>query len=161
MNTKLTNETNALITPEHLRRRAVVYCRQAGADRNISSMVYQRSLADVARSYGWTDTLIEIIDEDWGKSGLSRVERRGLQRLDEMIEADQVGAVFVTNVSRLWRQVMEFELFRLRAALHSTLLYTDGRFIDPASASDRIVSEIVSMRDRWLATQKSKGPVRK
>src|SRR5215470_12474988 len=161
MNTKPTNETHALITPEHLRRRAIVYYRQAGADRNTSSMVYQRSLADVARSYGWTDTLIEIIDEDWGKSGLSRVERRGLQRLEEMIEADQVGAVFVINVSRLWRQVMEFELFRLRAALHSTLLYTDGRFIDPAGASDRIVSEIVSMADRWLATQKSKGPVRK
>ena len=98
-----------------------------------------------------------MIDEDCGKSGLSRVERHGLQRLEEMIEADQVGAVFVTNVSRLSRQVMEFELFRLRAALHSTLLYTDGRFIDPAGASDRIVSEIVSMRDRWLATQKAKG----
>jgi Resolvase, N terminal domain len=161
MNTKPTNETHALITPEHLRRRAVVYCRQAGADRNTSSMVYQRSLADVARSYGWTDTLIEIIDEDWGKFALSRVERRGLQRLEEMIEADQVGAVFVTNVSRLWRQVMEFELFRLRAALHNTLLYTDGRFIDPADANDLIVSQIVSLRDRWLATQKSKGPVRK
>src|SRR4030095_2634460 len=159
MNTKPKNKTHALIGSEHLRRLAVVYCRQNGADRNTSSMVYRRSLAAVARSYGWTDTLIEKSDEDCGKSELSRVERRGLQRLDEMIEADQVGAVFVTNVSRLWRQVMEFELFRLPAALHSTLLYTDGRFIDPASASDRIVSEIVSMRDRWLATQKSKGPV--
>jgi hypothetical protein len=36
-------------------------------------MVYQRSLADVARFHGWTDTLIEMIDEDCGKSGLSRV----------------------------------------------------------------------------------------
>jgi Resolvase, N terminal domain len=157
MNTKPKNKTHALIGSEHLRRLAVVYCRQNGADRNTSSMVYQRSLAAVARSYGWTDTLIEIIDEDCGKSGLSRVGRRGLQRLEEMIEADQVGAVFVTNVSRLWRQVMEFELFRLRAVLHRTLLYADGRFIDPAGASDRIVSEIVSMRDRWLATQKAKG----
>ena|SRR5918999_223145 len=157
MNTKPKNETHPLITPEHLRRRAVVYCRQAGADRNTSSMVYQRSLADVARSYGWTDTLIEIIDEDCGKSGLSRVERHGLQRLEEMIETDQVGAVFVLRLDRLSRNLLELEVFRLRAALHKTLLYAEGRFIDPADERERILSELVSLRDRWFANQRAKA----
>src|SRR5262249_59369163 len=108
MNTKPTNETHALITPEHLRRRAIVYYRQNGADRNTSSMLYQRSLADVARSYGWTDNLIEIIDEDCGKSGLSTLERRGLPRLEETIQARQRGALFVTDGSRSSRRLIAF-----------------------------------------------------
>jgi DNA invertase Pin-like site-specific DNA recombinase len=120
-------------------------------------MVYQRSLADVARSYGWTDTLIEIIDEDCGKSGLSRVERHGLQRLEEMIETDQVGAVFVLRLDRLSRNLLELEVFRLRAALHKTLLYAEGRFIDPADERERILSELVSLRDRWFANQRAKA----
>jgi DNA invertase Pin-like site-specific DNA recombinase len=152
---KLPSQKNPTITPEHLRRRAVVYCRQNGVDQNAGIMAYQRSLAKIARSYGWTDTLIEVIDEDCGKSGLSKIERRGFQRLEEMIDADQVAAVFVSGLDRLSRDLLQLKLFRLRAALHNTLLYAAGRFIDLAGASDRIVSEIVSVRDRWFANQKA------
>jgi DNA invertase Pin-like site-specific DNA recombinase len=160
MNTKPTNETHALITPKHLRRRAVVYCRQAGegpADPNTGGTADPRSLADIARSCGWPDSQIEIIEEDLARSGSSAETRPGWQRLQELIDASQIGAVFVNTISRLSRQVMEFELFRLRAALHETLLYAEGRFMDPASERERILSELVSMRDRWLATQKAKG----
>jgi DNA invertase Pin-like site-specific DNA recombinase len=160
MNTKPTNETHALITPEHLRRRAVVYCRHAGegpAYPNTRGTADPGSLADIARSCGWPDSQIEIIDEDLARSGSSAETRPGWHRLQELIGAGHLGAVFVATVSRLSRQVMEFELFRLRAALHNTLLYADGRFIDLAGASDRILSEIVSMRDKFFATQKAKA----
>ena len=152
---KLPTQKNPTITPEHLRRRAVVYCRQNGGDQNAGSMAYQRSLAKIARSYGWTDPLIEVIDEDCGNSGLSKIERRGFQRLEQMINADQVGAVFVAGLDRLSRDFLQLKVFRLRAALHNTLIYAAGRFIDLAGASDRIVSEIVSIRDRWFANQKA------
>jgi DNA invertase Pin-like site-specific DNA recombinase len=157
---KLTNQTSPLITPDHLRRLAVVYVRQSRETQvreNTGSTEFQRSLAEVARSYGWPDSQIEIIEDDLGKSGYSTEGRTGWERLQEMIKAGQVGVVFVANISRLSRQVMEFELFRLRAALHNTLLYADGRFIDLAGASDRILSELVSIRDRWVATQKARA----
>jgi DNA invertase Pin-like site-specific DNA recombinase len=137
-----------------------VYCRHSTeheVDQNTGPTERQRRLVEVAQSYGWSDSQIEIIDEDLGKSGSSTEGRTGWERLQEMIKAGQVGAVFVATISRLSRQVMEFELFRLRAALNNTLLYADGQFIDPAGASDRILSEIVSMRDRWVATQKAKA----
>jgi len=157
---KLTNQTSPLITPDHLLRLAVVYCRHSTeyeVDQNTGPTERQRRLAEVARSYGWSDSQIEIIDEDLGRSGSSAEALSGWQRLQDMIDANRVGAVFVATSSRLSRQVMEFELFRLRASLHNTLLYADERFTDPAGARERILSEIVSMRDRWVATQKAKA----
>jgi DNA invertase Pin-like site-specific DNA recombinase len=149
MNTKPTNETHPLITPEHLRRRAVVYCRQAGER--------PAHLADIARSCGWRSSQIQIIVEHLGRAGSSAETRPGWERLQELIDTDQVGVVFVTTVSRLSRQVLEIELFRLRAAVHKTLLYTDGRFMDPADERDRILSEFIRMRDRWFAEQRAKA----
>jgi DNA invertase Pin-like site-specific DNA recombinase len=148
MNSELANKTHLLITPDHLRRVAVIYLRQSTPEqvqKNTGSTAYQRSLAAVAQSYGWADSQIKIIDEDLGRSGSTTQGRTGWQRLQEMIEAGQVGAVFVANVSRLAREVSAFELFRMRAALHHTLLYSDGRLTDPANSNDAIVSQIMAM----------------
>jgi DNA invertase Pin-like site-specific DNA recombinase len=144
-NNKLTNQTHPLITPDHLRRLAVIYVRQAFVDPdNTGSVDFQRGLAKVARSFGWRDSQIKIIDEDLGKSGLS-TECTGWNRLQSMINANQVGAVFVATISRLSRQVYDFEVFRMRAALHRTLLYSDGRLSDPANSNDAILSQIIAM----------------
>jgi DNA invertase Pin-like site-specific DNA recombinase len=126
----------------------VVYVRQS-SERQVrehtGSAQFQRNLAAVARSYGWPDSQIQIIEDDLGKSGSSTEGRTGWQRLQEMIEAEEVGAVFGANISRLSRRVIDFELFRLRAACHNTLLYIDGRFINPADSNDTIVSQITAM----------------
>ena len=140
-------QTHPLITPDHLRRLAVVYIRQSTEEQvreNTGSTEFQRNLAAVARSYGWPEFQIQIIDEDLGRSGSSS-ERRGWVRLQSMIAAEQVGAVFVWNISRLSRQVLDFEIFRMLAAAHKTLLYTDGRLVDPADSSDTIFSQITAM----------------
>ena len=62
-----------------------------------------------------------------------------------MIEADQVGAVFVANISRIGRQVLDVELFRLWAAFHNTLLYSDGQFSNPGDSNDTIFSQMTAM----------------
>ena len=147
-NDELTNRTHPLITPDHLRRRAVVYIRQSTEEQvreNTGSTDYQRSLAAVATSFGWPDSQIEVIDDDLGKSGSSSERRTGWQRLQIMIAARQVGAVFVANISRLSRQVLDFEIFRILAATHNTLLYTDGRLVDPGDSNDTIVAQITAM----------------
>ena len=147
-NEEVTKQTHPLIKGDHLRRLAVIYIRQSTEEQvrdNIGSTQYQRNLAAVAWSFGWPDSQIQIIDEDLGKSGSSSERRTGLQRLQTMIAAEQVGAVFVVTISRLSRQVLDFELFRILAAGHNTLLYTDGRFVDPADSSDTIFSQITAM----------------
>jgi hypothetical protein len=55
------------------------------------------------------------------------------------------GAVFVANISRLSRQVIDVELFRLRAALHNVLLYMDGQLINPADSNDVILAQMTAM----------------
>jgi DNA invertase Pin-like site-specific DNA recombinase len=152
MNTKLENQIHPLITPDHLRRQAVIYCRhrtKSQALQNTGRTGYQRDLAAVARSFGWPESQIQLIDEDIGKSGLSTEQRTGWQRLQTMIDGDQVGAVFVTDISSLSRNVYDFEIFRLRAALHHTLLYSDGRLSDPANLT--IVSQVAAMVTSFVA----------
>ena len=145
---ELIKQTHPLITSDHLRRLAIVYVRQSTEEQvrdNTGSTEYQRGLTEVGRSLGWHDSQIQIIDEDLGRSGSSAERRTGLQRLQMMIAANQVGVVIVATVSRLSRNVLDFELFRILAAAHNTLLYTDGRLVDPADSNDTIVSQISAM----------------
>src|SRR4030095_6603779 len=110
-NSEITNQTHPMITHDHLRRLAIIYIRQSTEDQvreNTGSTEYQRSLAAVALAYGWEDSQIEVVDEDLGKSGSSTERRTGWQRLQNMIDADQVGAVFVANISRLSRQLIDY-----------------------------------------------------
>ena len=148
MITSLGNNTNVLITAYHLPRLAVVYIRQSTQKQvleNTGSTQLQRGLMEIARSYGWPDSQIKIIDDDLGRWGSSTEGRTGWQTLQDMIDADQVGAVFVWNVSRLSREVIDFEVFRMRAALHNTLLYSDGRLANPANADDALLAQTMAM----------------
>src|SRR5580765_4848432 len=145
---EITKQIHSLITIDHLRRSAIVYLRQSTEQQvrdNTGSTDFQRSLANVARSYGWPAAQIEIIDEDLGRSGSSSELRTGWQKLKSKIAAGQVGLVLVATISRLSRQVLDFEVFRLLAAGHNTLLYTDGRVIDLADSNDTIISQMTAM----------------
>ncbi|MGE5302495.1 MAG: recombinase family protein [Alphaproteobacteria bacterium] len=147
-NSDVVVHSHPVITPDHLRRLAIIYIRQSSEEQvreNTGSTDYQRSLAGVARSHGWLDALIQIIDEDLGKSGSSSEGRSGWKRLQMMVAAKQVGAVFVASISRLSRQLNDFEVFRMLAAASNTLLYTEGRFVDPADSNDIIFSQITAM----------------
>jgi DNA invertase Pin-like site-specific DNA recombinase len=98
--------SRSLITPDHLRKKALIYLRQSTmeqVERNTGSTQFQRNQVDLARSYGWPDHLIEVLDEDLGKSGSSTQGRSGWQKMLDQIAANQIGAVFAANVSRLAR----------------------------------------------------------
>src|SRR5215469_18575988 len=117
-NNQSTTLTHTLIAPEHLRRKAVVYVRQSSLEQvreNTGSTAFQRNQTDLARAYGWTEDRIEVIDEDLGKSGSSVDGRTGWQRMLDMIAANAVGAVFAVNISRLSRQLIDFETLRILA----------------------------------------------
>jgi DNA invertase Pin-like site-specific DNA recombinase len=158
INSELTH-SHPLITPDHLRRKAIIYIRQSTEEQvreNSGSTDFQRSLASVARSYGWPDTLIETIDDDLGKSGSSTERRMGWQRLQIMIAAKEVGAVFVANITRLSRQLIDYEVFRILAAAHNTMIVTDGRVVDPADSNDIIFSQITAMVGAFENRQRTK-----
>jgi DNA invertase Pin-like site-specific DNA recombinase len=117
--------THPLITAEHLRRKAIVYVRQSSmeqVERNTGSQIYQRSQLDLARAYGWADDLVEVIDDDLGKSGSSVDRRTGWHSMLEQVAANRIAIIFAANISRLGREYMALEKLRLLAQYHGTLL---------------------------------------
>jgi DNA invertase Pin-like site-specific DNA recombinase len=139
--------THPLVTPEHLRRKAMIYLRQSTPEQvreNTGSTDFQRSQADLARAYGWPDHLIDVIDDDLGRSGSSTAGRTGWHDMLQQIADRAVGAVFAANVSRLSRKLMDFESLRTLACFHQVLLILDGRVIDPKDANDTVLTQVTA-----------------
>jgi DNA invertase Pin-like site-specific DNA recombinase len=139
--------TNPLITPEHLRRKAIVYLRQSSieqVEKNTGSQAFQRSQVDMARAYGWPEDSIEVIDEDLGKSGSSVDRRIGWHSMLDQIAANKVGVVFAANISRLAREMLPLENLRLLASYHGTLLCLDSRISDPRNPNDTVLTQITA-----------------
>ena len=137
--------THPLISTEHLNRTATIYLRQSSqgqVERNTGSQRFQRNQIEMARAYGWSEDLIEIIDEDLGKSGSTVDRRTGWQRMLKEIAANKVGAVFSVNISRLGREMLPVEELRILASHHGTLLCLDNRFMDPADPNDTFMAQI-------------------
>ena len=70
------------IQKDHLDRAAFVYVRQsspAQVEQNLESQRRQYGLVERAKELGWRD--VRVIDEDLGRSGSGRVERRGFETL--------------------------------------------------------------------------------
>jgi DNA invertase Pin-like site-specific DNA recombinase len=126
----------------------IIYIRQS-TERQVlehtGSTDFQRNLTAIARSYGWLDSQIQIIDEDLGITGSSSEGRTGWQRMQTMTAAGQVGVVFCVTISRLSRDLLDFEIFRRIAAGNNALIYTEGRFVDPADSNDIIFSQLTAM----------------
>jgi DNA invertase Pin-like site-specific DNA recombinase len=98
----------------------------------------------LALAYGWPEELIEVIDEDLGKSGSSVDGRTGWQRMLDQIAANSVGCVFAVNVSRLGRELLAIEQLRLMAMYHGVLLCLDNRLSDPSNSNDTVLTQITA-----------------
>jgi DNA invertase Pin-like site-specific DNA recombinase len=98
------------ITPEHLRRKAVVYLRQSSewqVQHNKESQRLQYGLVDRAKALGWSDA--EVIDTDLGSSAsMGAKSREGLEKLLAMVALDEVGIIFSYELSRLSRTDLQW-----------------------------------------------------
>lgn len=126
------------IRPAHLQRLALVYIRQSSMEQvqqNIGSTHAQRDLAELPRSWGWTDSRIQTIDDDLGLSGTSAAGRSGFQRMLALINQGEVGLVVVRDYARLSREPMDAAKFFWSAKQAGTLIYENGALHDPANDS--------------------------
>jgi excisionase family DNA binding protein len=131
---------NPKLTAEHLRKRAVIYVRQSTpvqVHRNLESQRRQYSLADQARTLGFSDVL--VIDEDLGHTSSGLVERRGFERLVAEVCSGDVGAVFCIEASRLARNGRDWHhLIELCGMIGAVLVDFDGVY-DPRLVNDRLL----------------------
>ena len=121
------------IKATHLARKAAIYVRQstdAQVMHHRGSTEYQLGQRRHAIAWGWQEDQIEVIDEDLGRTGSTTAHRTGYQRLLREIEANQVGAVFVSDESRLGREPIALFEFVNKCLAAKLLLVVDGRIAD-------------------------------
>ncbi len=155
------------ITPDHLRRGAVVYVRQSTMGQvaeHTESQRRQYALADSARSLGFASVM--VIDDDLGRSGSGLVERPGFQKLVASVCSGSIGAVFCIEASRLARNGRDWHhLIDLCALVGTLVIDPDGTY-DPRLVNDRLLLglkgtmseyELSLLRQRGLAARDSKA----
>ena len=131
---------NPKLTPDRLRRRAVVYVRQSSPGQVIHHQESQRrqyGLLDRARELGFQDVV--AIDDDLGRTASGLVERPGFQRLVGAVCTGEVGAVFCIEASRLARNGRDWHhLIELCGMVGAVLVDFDGVY-DPNLVNDRLL----------------------
>jgi DNA invertase Pin-like site-specific DNA recombinase len=131
---------NPKISPDHLKRRAVVYIRQSSPGQVIHNQESQRrqyGLAEHARQLGFQQ--VEVIDEDLGRSGSGQVERPGFAHLVAEVCTGQVGAVLCLEASRLARNGRDWHyLIELCGLVRTVVIDPDGVY-DPCLLNDRLL----------------------
>ena len=130
------------ITSSHLERWACIYVRRSSlqqVEHNRESQANQYRLAERARSLGWSETRIRIIDCDLGKSGQDSLQRAGFNELLADVALGQVGIVFGYEVSRLARNNGDWYRLLDLAAVFGTLIADSDGIYDPRLYNDRLL----------------------
>src|SRR5262249_52311414 len=118
------------VKPTHLARAAKVYLRvstESQAANNLGSIESQRQQRRFPEAWGWTPDQIEVVDEDLGVTGAAAQHRRGYLRILDEMKAGRVGAVFVSDPTRLGRTLKEYLALLEESALRDVLLVFDGK----------------------------------
>ncbi|MBV8868745.1 MAG: recombinase family protein, partial [Acetobacteraceae bacterium] len=130
------------IADRHLSRQACVYVRQSTPAQvrfNQESTERQYSLVDKARSFGWSQDQIRILDRDLGQSGAAAGSRADFKALVGDVAMGQVGAILSLEASRLARSNQDWHRLLELCAITGTLVIDDDGVYDPADFSDGLV----------------------
>jgi DNA invertase Pin-like site-specific DNA recombinase len=158
---------NPKITPEHLRKAAIVYVRQSSMGQvleHTESKRRQYALGDTAREWGFAS--VSTIDDDLGRSGSGLMERPGFQKLVASVCGGSVGAVFSLEASRLARNGRDWHHLIDLCALVGTLVVDHDGVYDPRLINDRLLLglkgtmseyELSLLRQRGLAARDAKA----
>jgi len=134
--------SSELVTPRHLRGKALIYIRQSTPQQVLSnqeSLRLQYALEQRALGLGWRPDDIEIIDADLGLSAAAASHRPGFQDLVAQVTLGQVGIVLSFDVTRLARNCSDwYPLLDLCGYKGCLIADRDGVY-DPASPNGRLL----------------------
>src|SRR5512136_1551101 len=130
------------VQAHHLERDAYLYVRQSSMKQvleNIESTKRQYALRSRAKSLGWPDDRIVVIDSDQGESGASAAWREGFQHLVADVSMGRAGIVMGLEVSRLARNNADWHRLLEICALADTLILDEDGVYDPSHFNDRLL----------------------
>src|SRR5919112_1629708 len=129
-----------ILPPAILQRKAVVYVRQSTqiqVEANTEGRRRQYELVDVARRRGFR--VVEVIDDDLGRSASGMVARPGFEKLVAALCAGEIGAVLCFDASRLARNGRDWHhLLELCGLVEARVIDLDGIY-DPCRPNDRLL----------------------
>jgi DNA invertase Pin-like site-specific DNA recombinase len=130
------------VTAQHLKRAAYLYVRQSTLRQvveNTESTHRQYSLKEKARTLGWSEGQVVVIDCDLGQSGASAADRAGFQRLVAEVGMGHAGIVMGLEVSRLARNSADWHRLLEICAFTQTLILDEDGLYDPGHFNDRLL----------------------
>ena len=135
-------KTSELVTPQHLRLKAIIYIRQSSPHQmigNQESLKLQYALRQRAIDLGWSEENIEIIDSDLGTTASAAEHRTGFKDLIAQVTLGQVGIILSYDVTRLSRNCSDwYPLLDLCGYRNCLIADRDGVY-DPGSANGRLL----------------------
>jgi len=131
-----------MVTPSHLKRKAIIYIRQSHPNSVISnqeSLRLQYALKQRAINLGWREDDIQIIDSDLGLTATSAQHREGFKELVSQVTSAQVGIILSYDVTRLSRNCSDwYPLLDLCGYTHCLIADHESLY-DPASPNGRLL----------------------
>jgi DNA invertase Pin-like site-specific DNA recombinase len=128
------------ISPEHLKRKAVVYVRQSTPDQvrsKVESTRIQIGLREKAITLGWNNPL--VLHDDLGISAGGFADRPAFQHMLAQVVMRAIGIIFCTDASRLSRNSKDWaSLFEL-CGHFETLIADLDQVYDLSVPNDRLV----------------------
>jgi DNA invertase Pin-like site-specific DNA recombinase len=102
----------------------------------------QYALRQRALALGWSEERLIIIDSDLGQSGVSAVDREGVQGLVTEVDMGRAGILLRLEVSRLARNSSDWHHLLEICALTGTLILDEDGIYDPCHFNDRLLMPI-------------------
>jgi DNA invertase Pin-like site-specific DNA recombinase len=133
------------VCASHLQRCACVYVRQSTAMQvlnNTESTKRQYALKQRAVALGWSESAVEVIDEDLGRSGASSAGRSGFARLAHAVAHGKAGAIFATEVSRLSRSSPDWQRLLSLCAVADVVVVDEQSIYDPKNKDDKLLLDL-------------------
>jgi DNA invertase Pin-like site-specific DNA recombinase len=130
------------ITPDHLRRDAYLYIRQATIRKRSpkrDSLQRQYALHQKAVALGWPNERVVVIDGVLGRSGASTRDREGFQRLIVDVNEGRVGMVLASDVSRFSRNCRDWHDLVKICACNDTLIFLKDEVYDLTGLDDHLL----------------------
>jgi DNA invertase Pin-like site-specific DNA recombinase len=144
--------TNFDIHNRYRRRKFVIYCRQSTPDQvqqNEGSTEFQRAQREFAPELGWAPELIDVNEDDLGLTGSAAAHRAGYQRLLAEIRAGIVGAVGVTEHTRLSRNFRDWLDFLELVRMHDVLLFVGGKLCNTTEKGELFTTHILALAGEY------------
>jgi DNA invertase Pin-like site-specific DNA recombinase len=138
----MNREQHQKVTPQHLKRAALLYVRQSTMRQvfeNTESTKRQYALRDRAVALGWPRDEIVVVDGDLGHTATAAGDREGFERVVTEVGMGRVGIVLGLEVSRLARNSSDWHRLLEICALAETLILDEDGVYNPKEFNDRLL----------------------